>query len=73
MAASNLFSWKISWPHCRQAGFVAWEGQDEAAPRIAFLSRGFHPEQRRESAAGLRIVCDVCDEVQDGLSGGVVH
>jgi hypothetical protein len=72
MPASNLFSLKLSCPQCRQAGFVAWEGQDEAAPRIDFLSRGFHPEQRRESAAGLVIARDVCDELREGIAAGAV-
>lgn len=73
MPASNLFSLKLSCLHCRQAGFVAWEGRDEAPPRMAFLSRGFHPEQRQQSPSGLIIVCDVCDEIQEGISGGAVH
>jgi hypothetical protein len=48
-------------------------GEDKEAPRLAFLSRGFHPEQRRETSTGLIIVCDICDEVQEDIIGGAVH
>ena len=57
----------------RQAGFVAWEGQKDAPPRIAFLSRGFHPEPPRRPEGNLVIVCDVCDEIQQGITDGVIH
>jgi len=72
MAASDIFSLKLNCPHCRQAGFVAWEGQAQSPPRIVFLSRGFHPERTSGDASPL-IVCDVCDEIQDGITGGIVH
>jgi hypothetical protein len=59
-------------PHCRQAGFVAWEGRAEAPPRLAFLSRGFHPVPRRETTTGLVIARDVCDELREGIATGAV-
>jgi len=78
MSTSRIFSLKISCPGCRQAGFVAWEGADSAHeepvhPRLVFLSRGFHPEPGRARAEGPAIICDVCDEIQDGITGGQVH
>ncbi|MBV9550695.1 MAG: hypothetical protein JO256_13585 [Alphaproteobacteria bacterium] len=76
--AKSLFSLKISCPHCRQAGFVAWEGVDgtisePTPPRLVFLSRGFHPERRTSGLELPIIVCDVCDEIQEGITGGQLH
>lgn len=76
MAGPSVFSLKLSCTHCRQAGFVAWEsaGAGKADfPRLVFLSRGFHAESRRGRSGLPVIVCDVCDEIQEGLTGGQVH
>ena len=79
MTENSLFSMKMSCPHCRQAGFVAWEGDglvsapSENLPRLVFLSRGFHPERARSDRALPVIVCDVCDQIQDGLTEGQLH